>query len=277
MKKILPVSVVLLTASVLHCLPLQAETLTDQAYHWIIDQNGVPRDNLNFRTGWFPHPLPFELKATAISGDFYHYKTGFENVVFAITENLGIMRFDDNQWQDVWGCWSAKDITSWNADSSYCVNGDGSVSKYDTSWGGFGWHSVIENETVEKIDAGSDGALLAITQSNNLYRYDNDQWVLIHKAGAQGLYPVDVATNGLHTYVINNHAIVGKPSLYALGLAGFSKIRSDVISVDVDRHNVIYAVEDQTHGLLIKTEKMTTLQRVADFPWPNYKVQSVGM
>lgn len=277
MKKILPLSLVLLTASTLTSLPVQAETQTDQAYHWIIDQDGVPRDNLNSRTGWFPHPLPFNLKATAISGDFYHYKSGFENVVFAITDNLGIMRFDNNEWQDIWGCWSAKDITSWDADSSYCVNGDGSISKFDISWGGFGWHSVIANESVEKIDAGSDGALLAITKSSNLYRYENDQWILIHKAGDQGLYPSDVATNGLHTYVINSHASVGKPSLYELNLTGFSKVRDAVTSVDVDRHNVIYAVEEQTNGLLIKTATMTALQRVADFPWPNYSVRNIGM
>lgn len=277
MQKVLPVALALLTVSALNSLPVQAETLTNQAYHWIIDQNGVPRDNLNSRTGWFAHPLPFNLKATAISGDFYHYKTGFDNVVFAITNNLGIMRFDNNQWQEIWGCWSAKDITSWNEKSSYCVNGDGSISQYDPSWGGFGWHSIIANESVEKIDAGANGSLLAVTKTNNLYRYDDNQWVLIHKAGEQGLYTSDIATNGQDIYAINYHAIVGQPSLYKLGLEGFEKIRSGIINVDVDRHNVIYAIEEQTQALLIKTENMTGLQRVADLSWPKHTVKNIGM
>ncbi len=243
----------------------QAETLGNQALNWLIDGNGVPRySEAPAVSVWLPAALPDSQKAVAISSDYHHYNgpqatdNGYENSTFAISSNGGTFQYVNYNWKRVNGCWLAKDVTSYGIDNSYCVNGDGTIAKFNTDVQAFRAIKSIEGEEAERIDVGSDGVLWVVTNDSDVYKLVNGEWELAHAAGDDHVYPIEIASSGDYVYMITE-GTYGSPALQQFSEGGFTNIANFITDMDVDRDGAIwlrhplrpelYVIKDMAKGM----------------------------
>ena len=262
----------------------QAETLGNQPQRWLIDDAGIPKYNLEPAvSGWFARPLPDAQSAVAISADYYHYRgpkapdNGFEYSAFAISNNGNAFRYINNDWHRVAGCWGAKDITSYNVDKAYCVNGDGSISQYDSAQNNFVYLTQIEGKQVKKVDVSSDNVLWAVTENADLYQYDQSTWTQVHQGGDNHLYTDDVASSEGQIYVINYHYQVGAPAIYKVNGQGFDLIASGFNLVDVDRTGAIWARATFNHELMVSWPHTDKFNAIRSYPHWRFGLTDIGM
>ncbi|ESP93146.1 hypothetical protein [Pseudoalteromonas luteoviolacea] len=260
-----------------------AEGFINSPVRVAIDRLGVPWVQKDDSFGlWREKELPHGQKAIAASGGYFHYHFGtspddkgyafYEGATFAISENGNAFRYQNYDWQSVTGCWGATDVSSFTVDHVYCVNGDGSLKKFNDKSGSFEGYFRIDNEVITKIDVALGGVIWAITESDKLFKYDGVKWTQQKVACGNLCSLVDIAVGGGQVYVVASvyGSNDGPQSVYTLNNGELAKFGS-FYNIDVDREGVIWAISNYTRTLFYKRPGMT--QFVED-PQMSFKVSN---
>ncbi|MBQ4879080.1 hypothetical protein J8M21_17835 [Pseudoalteromonas luteoviolacea] len=247
----------------------QAEAEINSPVRVAIDHLGVPWVHKDDSAGlWREKPLPHGQKAIATAGGYFHYHFGtgpddkgyayYEGATFAVGENGNAYRYQNYDWQSVVGCWGAQDVSSFTVDHAYCVNGDGTLKKFNDVSDSFEGYYAISNEKIKKIDVALGGVIWAITESDKLFKYDGVKWAQQKVACGDLCSLVDIAVGGGQVFVVASvyGSNDGPQSVYTLNNGNLVKFGS-FYNIDVDREGVIWAISNYTRTLFLKRPGMS--------------------
>lgn len=269
-------------------LPTYAEGHANSAVRWVIDTNGVPHKNkFDSFDGWFNKALPYGQKAVAISGSYFHYKpntsqgAGYaydEFSSFVISDSGNAYRDSAQGWQNVSGCWQAKDISSHTLENAYCVTGDGTLKQYNQQTNSFDGYISIANEQISKIDVSSEGHVWAVTDSKKIFKYANNTWTAVETGCNDSCWPTNIAVGADKVYVVAQHRTgpgMGSTDLFTLENNQLN-FYGNYIEVDIDRDNNFWGITSWDLKLLYKKPGMTDAQPYYSFPSWRVTAQNIG-
>ncbi|WP_194868193.1 hypothetical protein [Pseudoalteromonas sp. PPB1] len=246
-----------------------AEGHTNSPVRVAIDHQGIPYVQKDDSFGaWQRQALPYGQKALAASGGYFHYHFGtspedpgyayYEGATFSISESGNAFRYQDNNWQPVTGCWGATDVSSFTVDHVYCVNGDGTLKKFNDATENFEGHYRINNEVITKIDVALGGVIWAITESDRLYKFNGVSWEQQSVACGNLCTLKDIAVGSGQVYLVASvyGSNDGPQSVYTLKEGELVKFGA-FYNIDVDREGVIWAISNYTRTVFYKRPGMS--------------------
>lgn len=258
-----------------------AESHDNSAVRWVIDTNGLAYKNKQDSfDGWFSQALPYAQKAIAITGSYFHYHPGGPDIglgyaydeysSFVVSDSGNTYRDSQKGWQQMNGCWQAKDVSSYTLEHAYCVNGDGSLKKYDVKSNSFEGYITIENEQISRIDVASQGEVWAITDSHKIFRLNNSIWTEIKTGCEDSCWPINIAVGGDQVYVVNQFSIgdggMGDTALFTLKENAL-EFYGNYIEADIDRDNNFWGITSWQLKLLYKKPGMKQAVPYRSFPY----------
>jgi len=268
----------------LSCLlssPSFAEGHANSAVRWVIDTNGLAHKNkFDSFDGWFSQALPYDQKAIAITGSYFHYKPGGNHTgpgyaydeysSFVISDNGNAYKDTKSGWELMTGCWQAKDISSYTLEHAYCVNGDGSLKKYSSQSNSFEGYITIDNEQISRIDVAKQGDVWAVTDSHKIFRLENATWTEIKTGCENTCWPINIAVGAGKVYVVNQYSMgdggMGSTDLFTLEDNAL-KYFGHYIEVDIDRDNTFWGITSWNLKLLYKKPGMKEAVPHYTFPY----------
>ncbi|MCO7190569.1 MULTISPECIES: hypothetical protein [unclassified Pseudoalteromonas] len=234
-----------------------------------IDHQGIPYVQKDDSLGtWQKIALPYGQKAVAASGGYFHYQFGtspndpgyayYEGATFSVSESGNAFRYQDGNWQPVTGCWGATDVSSFTVDHVYCVNGDGTLKKFNNATENFEGSYRIDNEFITKIDVALGGVIWAITESDKLYKFNGVSWEQQSVACGKLCTLKDLAVGSGEVYLVASvyGSNDGPQSVYTLNYGELVQFGA-FYNIDVDREGVIWAISNYTRTVFYKRPGMS--------------------
>lgn len=205
--------------------------------------------NLDRSTGAF-HGAGIEDNVTVIEGSYYSSWTGWDATFYINTDGELYQRTWEG-WVQRWGCWNATDVGSYKIDSTYAINANGQIHKFNTSWNGFEWFTQIPGKAAEKVEVDAEGNPWVITTDAKLYKFENGVWseVVCQRTNGGALIPMDLGLGNGTVYIIGAIPGFGHPEIYGMNAEGkFEYITGAFVNqMDVDRDGMIFYT-DIEHG-----------------------------
>ncbi|WP_156158603.1 hypothetical protein [Pseudoalteromonas rubra] len=155
------------------------------------------------------------------------------------------------------GCWGATDVSSFTVDHVYCVNGDGTLKKFNNATENFEGSYRIDNEIITKIDVALGGEIWAITESDKLFKFNGVSWEQQPLACGKLCTLKDIAVGSGQVYLVASvyGSNDGPQSVYTLNNGELVKFGA-FYNIDVDREGVIWVISNYTRTLFYKRPGM---------------------